>query len=140
MSTPYDVQSEESKALDQREHNSDASAKRVVIRYQDPGDGEWYNYVPGDVSPSTPTVTTVDDSASSVTIIASNSDRKEVEFVNLSAANLYLRKGTTAATTSSGGFTVRIPQYGYYTSNYTGAFRGIWDADAGGAVSITETL
>lgn len=41
-----DVQSEESKALDQVEHNSDASAKRVSIRYQNPEDGEWYNFIP----------------------------------------------------------------------------------------------
>lgn len=89
--------------------------------------------------PSSPTVTSVDDSATSVTLIAANSSRKEVEFFNLSSANLYIRKGTTAATTSSGGFTIRLTQYGYYRTDYTGAFRGIWDAGAGGAVSITES-
>lgn len=36
-------QSEGSKALDQREHSRDASAKRVVLRGQNPSDGEWYN-------------------------------------------------------------------------------------------------
>lgn len=41
----YDNQSEGSKALDQREHSNDASAKRVVIRYQD-GDGDWLNWTP----------------------------------------------------------------------------------------------
>lgn len=39
----YENQSEGSKSLDQREHNSDASAKRVVLRGQNPDDGEWYN-------------------------------------------------------------------------------------------------
>jgi len=46
----YDNQSEGSKALDQREHNNDANAKRVIMRYQDPTDGEWYNYNPTTLS------------------------------------------------------------------------------------------
>jgi len=37
---------EGSKALDQDEHNVDAHSKRVIIRYQDPTDGYWYNWVP----------------------------------------------------------------------------------------------
>jgi hypothetical protein len=41
-----DVQSEGSKALDQVEHSSDASAKRVILRYQDSQTGSWYNYNP----------------------------------------------------------------------------------------------
>lgn len=32
-----------SKSIDQREHNNDASAKRVVIRGQNPDDGHFYN-------------------------------------------------------------------------------------------------
>lgn len=39
----YENQSEGSKSLDQREHNGDASAKRVVLRGQNSVDGEWYN-------------------------------------------------------------------------------------------------
>lgn len=46
----YENQSEGSKALDQREHSSDAGAKRVVIRYQNPDNGDWYNFVPDMVS------------------------------------------------------------------------------------------
>lgn len=38
-----DVQSEESKALDQVEHNSDASAKRVSIRSFNSSTGQWDN-------------------------------------------------------------------------------------------------
>lgn len=41
-----------SRQLDQMEHNEDAGAKRVVQRYQNPDDGEWYNAVP----PMTPGV------------------------------------------------------------------------------------
>ena len=36
----YEKQSEGSKALDQAEHNADASAKRVVQYFQD-ADGDW---------------------------------------------------------------------------------------------------
>ena len=38
-----DVQSEESKALNQVEHNSDGSAKRVSLRAQDPATSAWVN-------------------------------------------------------------------------------------------------
>lgn len=41
-----DIQSEGVKAINLDEHNDDAHAKRVIIRYQDPADGEWYNYNP----------------------------------------------------------------------------------------------
>lgn len=39
----YVDQSEDSKALNQREHNRDASAKRIVLRAQDPTTGSWFN-------------------------------------------------------------------------------------------------
>ena len=35
--------SAQSKQIDQQEHNEDAGAKRVVLRAQDPSDGEFYN-------------------------------------------------------------------------------------------------
>lgn len=38
--------SAQSKQIDQREHNNDASAKRVVVRYLNTDDGEWYNWDP----------------------------------------------------------------------------------------------
>lgn len=54
-----EIQSEGTKALDQAEHNIDANAKRVVIRYQNLDDGEWYNWDPTD----SPTLQTrLDDS------------------------------------------------------------------------------
>lgn len=39
----YEDQSEDSKALNQREHNRDASAKRIVLRAQEPNSGSWVN-------------------------------------------------------------------------------------------------
>lgn len=38
-----------SKSIDQREHNIDASAKRVIVRYQNPDNGSWYNAIPDKV-------------------------------------------------------------------------------------------
>lgn len=119
------------------ETGDNIDAKRVAVYFWN--GSSWERSMGGTPQPSTPTVTSVDDSTSSVTIIAANSSRKEVEFQNTSSGNLFLRKGTTAATTASGGYTVKIPQDGYYRTDYTGAFRGIWDADAGGSVTITES-
>ena len=39
----YEDQSEDVKALSQREHSRDASAKRMVVRAQDPDTAEWFN-------------------------------------------------------------------------------------------------
>jgi hypothetical protein len=35
-----------SRQVDQVEHNSDAAAKRVVLKYQDPNTGDWLNFTP----------------------------------------------------------------------------------------------
>lgn len=46
------ITSENTRALNQDEHNEDAHAKRVIIRYQNLTDGLWYNFAP----PMTPGV------------------------------------------------------------------------------------
>lgn len=88
---------------------------------------------------STATVTSVNDTASSTSLLASNTSRKGAMFFNDSTSILYLKLGTTASTTS---YTVQIPPSGYYElpgpKIYTGAIDGIWSADASGAVRITE--
>lgn len=88
---------------------------------------------------TTATVTSVNDSASSQSLLASNSARKGAMFFNDSSSTLYLKLGTTASTTS---YTVQIASLGYYelpnTKVYTGAIDGIWSADSSGAVRITE--
>lgn len=38
--------SAQSKQINQVEHNNDASAKRVILKYQNAQDGNWYNFVP----------------------------------------------------------------------------------------------
>lgn len=85
----------------------------------------------------TATLSNVNGSASSVSLLASNSARRAATFFNDSTATLYLKFGATASTTS---YTVQIPTLGYYEvpqPAYTGAIDGIWSA-ANGAVRISE--
>jgi hypothetical protein len=81
-------------------------------------------------------VTSVGDSASSVTLLASNSARKGFKIFNDSTAILYVKYGATASTSS---FTVRLTPYGIHEGvGYTGRIDGIWASDAGGNARITE--
>lgn len=88
---------------------------------------------------ATATLSNVNDSATSVTVLAANANRLGAMFYNDSTVALYLKMGATASTTS---FTVKIASQGYYelptTSVYTGILDGIWDSDASGAVRVTE--
>jgi hypothetical protein len=88
---------------------------------------------------TTATTSQVADNSSSVTILASNASRLGATILNDSSAALYLRLGSSAATTTN--YTVRITQYGYYEVpfRYTGAITGIWASDPGdGAARVTE--
>jgi len=87
--------------------------------------------------PSNPVVASVSDSAASVQLIAANANRKGTEFYNTSSAILYLLKG--AGTASATNFTVALNRDDYYESDFTGAFQGVWESDAGGLVLITES-
>jgi hypothetical protein len=78
--------------------------------------------------------TNVAGSATSVSLLASNSSRKKAKFYNDSSAILYLKEGATASSTS---FTIKLFPEGFYETEYTGAIDGIW-ASAVGAVRITE--
>jgi peroxiredoxin len=88
---------------------------------------------------SSAALSNVSGSATSVTVLASNASRKNATFYNDSTATLYLKFGSTAASTTS--YTVQIPPNGYYElpngSIYTGQLTGIWSA-ANGAVRVTE--
>lgn len=80
-------------------------------------------------------LSTVAGSASSVTVLAANTDRVRCVVVNDSSAILYLKEGTTASTSSftyklSAGDTVII-------DDYTGKLDGIW-ASATGNARVTE--
>lgn len=87
---------------------------------------------------STATLANVAGSASSVTVLAANSNRKGAVIHNDSTAILYLKFGATASTTSftyklNGGetFETAMPVV------YTGIIDGIW-ASATGAARVTE--
>jgi hypothetical protein len=90
------------------------------------------------LSAGTATVTTVADTATSTTLLASNANRLGAAIQNDSSAVLYVKFGTTASATD---YTVRMVQYAYYEVpyGYTGRIDGIWASDPGdGAARITE--
>lgn len=83
------------------------------------------------------TLSNVSSSASNVNLLASNAAARARTCYNDSTANLYLKWGSTASTTS---FTVLIPPSGYYEFPqplYKGAVDGIWSA-ANGSARLTE--
>lgn len=80
----------------------------------------------------------VNDTASSTLLLASNSERQGVAIWNDSTAVLYvlLASGTASATVCS----AKVEADGYYEAppSYKGAIYGIWASDASGAARITE--
>lgn len=87
---------------------------------------------------ATATLSNVNDSASSVSLLASTAARKGMIVFNDSTSDLYLKYGATASATS---FTVKILAGGYWEMPkpiFTGAVDGIWSSDASGAARITE--
>lgn len=102
------------------------------------------------LSPNAPgltvTMSSKSSSASSATMLASNSARKGATFYNDDANPLYLRTDGSAATTSIGGYTVKIASGAYYElpvgangGVYQGAITGIWSATGSSGVSISES-
>lgn len=94
------------------------------------------------ISPTTSgtgTVTSVNDSASSQTLLAANSSRKGFTIFNDSTEILYVKFGATASTTS---YAVKMQPGDYYEALagtlYTGIIDGIWANNASGAARITE--
>lgn len=90
---------------------------------------------------STATLSNVGDSATSVTVLASNANRRGAIIANDSTAVLMVKMGATASATS---FTQAIPGnangvYSYEVPfGYTGIIDGIWASDAGGNARVTE--
>jgi hypothetical protein len=85
---------------------------------------------------STGTVTSVAGSATSVSLLASNTSRLGAVIHNDSTSVLYVKLGATASTAS---FTARLTTQSNYEVpfGYTGAIDGIWNSAAGNA-RITE--
>ncbi len=84
---------------------------------------------------STSAVTSVNDTASSTTLLTSNTNRLEAIFYNESSSVLYLKLGTTASATS---YTVQLANGDYFSTSYKGQIDGIWSSDSTGAARITE--
>ena len=87
--------------------------------------------------PTTGTTTTVAASASSVTLLASNTSRRGASIYNDSTADLYIKLGATASTSS---FIEKLGQDARYElpfPAYTGVIDGIWGSATGNA-RITE--
>jgi hypothetical protein len=84
---------------------------------------------------ATGTSSNVSGSASSVTLHAATSGRIKIVIFNDSAANLYIKYGTTASVSSFG---YKLAPYDTLEENqYTGRIDGIWDS-ATGAARVTE--
>ena len=83
-------------------------------------------------------VTSVGDEIASTTLLAANADRRGFILFNDSTAICYVKFGVTASTSS---FTVRLTPSAVYVSDfpvYRGLVTGIWSADSGGSMRITE--
>ena len=86
---------------------------------------------------SSTTVTSVASSATNVTLLAANTDRKFASFYNDSNKACFLKLGATASSTS---FSIKIRPEGHYIIDvpvYTGIIDGIWTS-ANGSMRITE--
>lgn len=86
---------------------------------------------------STATLSNVSGSASSVSILASNTSRLGVQVFNDSTVAMYLKYGATASATS---FTVKLQPAAHWempSPIYTGALDGIW-VSATGSARVTE--
>lgn len=84
----------------------------------------------------TATLANVAGSASSVTLIASNANRRGATIQNDSTAILYVKFGSSASSTS---YTVKMTADSYYEVpfGYTGIITGIW-VSATGSARVTE--
>lgn len=92
----------------------------------------------GATAAGTATVTSVADSATSVTLKALNASRLGLSIVNDSSARLYIKCGTTATVTD---YTVSLGQHESWECpfGFTGRVDGIWETDPGtGAARVTE--
>ena len=96
------------------------------------------NPIPTGVAARTPTTTSVASSATSVTVLAANANRKGFSISNISTAKLYLSFSTPATTANcfievpSGAFLLLDQQLIMGSAIY-----GIWES-ANGAVQVTE--
>jgi hypothetical protein len=88
---------------------------------------------------STPTHSSVNSAASSVTILASNANRKGARIFNTDANALYLDLSGGTAVAASRAQVKLATDEGYDVPfGNTGAITGIWAADGSGVASVVE--
>lgn len=109
-------------ALNDRGVNVDAANNLQVVHYA-----------------TTPTLTNVASSATSVSLLASNGAAKSRIIYNDSTQILYLKFGTTASATSYTAQVGANTLFEFPLPTYTGAVDGIW-ASANGNARITEVI
>lgn len=80
-------------------------------------------------------VTSVADTASSTTLVAARTERKELIIQNDSSSILYVKFGATA---TASDYTIKLAQDAVLVTEYTGRVDGIWSSDSTGAAKITE--
>lgn len=87
---------------------------------------------------NTATLTSVASSASSVQLLAANSQRRGASIQNTSTSILYVLLGTASATATT-SHSVQMAANTYYEIpyGYTGAVQGIW-ASVNGQANMTE--
>jgi hypothetical protein len=91
--------------------------------------------------PGTATRTSVNDSATAVSLVASNSGRKGLVITNDSSARLFVGYGTVDPTTTNYTFVLLSGQTWEMTPSnvFTGQLKGIWETDNNdGAARLTE--
>ena len=87
----------------------------------------------------TATVTSVDDSATAVTLLAANTARKKVTIFNDSTETLFIRKGSGTPTTTDYSEKILAQETWFDALPVsTVAIQGIWAANGSGAAKITE--
>jgi len=88
-------------------------------------------------SATTGTQVNVAQNASSVLLLAANTDRVEFYIINNTNKDLYI--SITGVATVGSGITV-APGDSWFTEKYKGALHGIWSGAGGGHAQVTETL
>lgn len=92
---------------------------------------------------ATVTTTSVSSATTSQSVVSANPARSQVVLVNTDANRCYFRIGSTAATTSAGGFTDYLDEGD--TTYIDGdeaeqAIQAIWSGDGSGGLSVTQTI
>lgn len=92
---------------------------------------------------ATVTITSVNSSITSQAVLTANVSRSHVTLVNTDGNRCYFRLGSTAATTSAGGFTDYLDEndVAYLDGDEAEqAIQAIWSGDGTGALSVTQTI